>query len=156
MDMNEQVIVEKTETPKLELPAESISYLNETQKWTKFLAILGFIFMGLIVLLGFSIGTLISTFGGDSITTPFPSIFIGFLYLVIAAIYFFPILYLFKFSRFAKKAITGNDTNNLNQAFKNLNSHYRFIGILTIIGLGFYAIIILIFAIIAIFSGGLV
>ena len=54
----------------------------------------------------------------------------------------FPISYLYQFSENTKKAIENNDNNFIRDAFEFLKSHYKFMGILTIILLSFYAIII--------------
>lgn len=128
------------ETSKLELQKNSILYLDETRKWTNFLAILGFVMMGLMVIMGFSFGTIFSKFGGSEFGSPFPGFLFGIIYLIFAVIYFFPILYLFKFSSLIKKAVSSKNSNDLEMAFKNLKAHYRYIGIMMIIVLGIYAL----------------
>ena len=59
-------------------------------------------------------------------------------------LYYFPISYLYQFSENTKKAIENNDNNTIRDAFEFLKSHYKFMGILTIILLSFYAIMIFI------------
>lgn len=110
--------------------------LNETRKWTSFLSILGFVFIGLIVVGGFSIGTIMSAFSDESL--PFPGYTLGFVYLIIGAIYFFPIYYLFKFSTHMKEALLHNTEESIEDAFVNLKSHYKFVGIITIVILSMY------------------
>jgi len=65
--------------------------------------------------------------------------------LIFAAIYFFPMLYLLKFSQHTKKAIATLDANELLLAFKNLKSYWVYLGILVIIILAIY---ILVFAVV--------
>ena len=122
----------------------SKEFLKETAKWTKFLAILGFVGIGLMVL-----GSLVMLFAPSSLMSngDFPfggKIFIMLLYLAFAVLYYFPISYLYQFSENTKKAIENNDNNAIRDAFEFLKSHYKFMGILTIILLAFYAIIIFI------------
>ena len=122
----------------------SKEFLKETSKWTKFLAILGFVGIGLMVL-----GSLVMLFAPSSLMSngDFPfggKIFMMLLYLAFAVLYYFPISYLYQFSENTKKAIENNDNNAIRDAFEFLKSHYKFMGILTIILLSFYAIIIFI------------
>ena len=122
----------------------SKEFLKETAKWTKFLAILGFVGIGLMVL-----GSLVMLFVPSSLMSngDFPfggKIFMMLLYLAFAVLYYFPISYLYQFSENTKKAIENNDNNAIRDAFEFLKSHYKFMGILTIILLSFYAIMIFI------------
>ena len=122
----------------------SKEFLKETAKWTKFLSILGFVGIGLMVL-----GSLVMLFAPSSLMSngDFPfggKIFMMLLYLAFAVLYYFPISYLYQFSENTKKAIENNDNNAIRDAFEFLKSHYKFMGILTIILLAFYAIIIFI------------
>jgi len=128
----------------------SINYLKEAAKWAYFLGIVGFVSIGLLLLSAIfagslfssSLGALSGAYGGLS-GTVFTVYFI-----VIAAIYFFPVFYLYKFGKGTKDAIKNNDTATLTEGLKNLKSHYKFIGILLAITLGLYAIM-LVFAVIA-------
>lgn len=122
----------------------SKEFLKETAKWTKFLSILGFVGIGLMVL-----GSLVMLFAPSSLMSngDFPfggKIFMMLLYLAFAVLYYFPISYLYQFSENTKKAIENNDNNAIRDAFEFLKSHYKFMGILTIILLSFYAIMIFI------------
>lgn len=112
-------------------------YLNETGKWGKFLAIIGFCFIGLIVLGGLFAGTIFSSMGSD---LPFPGFMMGLIYVLLGALYFFPVYYLFKFSSQVRAALATKDSHALDSAFENLKSHYKFIGILMIITLGIYVL----------------
>lgn len=132
------------QSPKIELLQETIQNLNETRKWTNFLSIMGFIFIGLMILIAFAISSMMSTMAESESALPFSGTVLGFIYLIIAFIYFFPILYLYRFSKYTKKALETQNSNDLNEAFKNLKSHYRFMGIITIVMIALYAFIFLI------------
>ena len=65
------------------------------------------------------------------------------MYLVIALVYFFPIYYLFQFSSKMKKAFKENDNDLINSSFEHLKSHYKFIGIVSLVFVVLYVLIIL-------------
>jgi len=130
-EINDRVGSASTEE-SLMLSPVGVSYLLETAKWAKFLSILGFIGMGFMVIGGLFASVAMSRFGGSQ------SLLIGVMYIVMAAIYFFPILYLYKFSNDLKEALNRNNSSQLELALGNLKSHYKFIGILTIVLLGIY------------------
>jgi hypothetical protein len=122
---------------------ESAGYLKETGGWARFLAIVGFCFVALILILAFFVGTLMSTFGMGSQLAGM-EFALGIVYFGLAALYFFPILYLFRFATNVIEAVKANDNQTLVTALKNLKSHYKFIGIFTAIFLGFYVLVLVI------------
>lgn len=125
----------------LELHAEV--FLREGRKWAKFLAILGFIFVGfgaLFALLMF-IGAGVAGFASTYSAAPVAGI--GFIYLIIIGIYFFPIYYLLQFANKAKEALDTRNSQSLTESFKFLKSHYKFIGILSIVMMAIYPIMIM-------------
>ena len=124
---------------KVELTKESLFYYDQIRKWTTFFSILGFVFIGFLIIIGIFAGSIFSKFG--QVNSNFPFFIIGFIYIILAIIYFFPVLYLYRFSISSKLAIKNNDSNEIVKAFKNLKSHYQFMGILTIIVLSIYLII---------------
>ena len=129
---------------ELSITADIRGFLQETAKWANFLSILGFIMVGLIVLIGIFAGTFISVILGDlqNEIPGFSPIYITIFYFIIAAIYIFPILYLFRFAKNTKEALRSDNQIALSEAFENLKSHYKFIGIFTAIMLGLYALMI--------------
>ena len=50
------------ENRKIEIGQESLGYLNTTRKWTMFFAILGFIFLGLMLIIGLLAGSFLTAF----------------------------------------------------------------------------------------------
>lgn len=128
-----------------ELSEDAQGFLKETAKWGYFLSILGFISLGLMVLLAVFIGTIFSALSSfSSGMNPMMGIGSGFfsaIYLFMAALYFFPIYYLFQFSSNTKKAFKNNDNDLLTASFGYLKSHYKFIGITAIVFISFYVLI---------------
>jgi len=135
----------------LQIDHQSNSYLSEAAKWGKFLAIMGFIFCGLLVIIALFAGTMMASmmsgFGGnssDATTSAVGGGVITFVYIVFALIYFFPCLYLFNFASKMQVALRANQQETLNTSFSNLKSCFKFMGILMIIMLAFWALGIII------------
>jgi hypothetical protein len=64
--------------------------------------------------------------------------------IIIAVIWFFPLLFTLRFANGMKRALAGNDQQALNTAFQNLKVCMRYLGIITIVILAIYAIIIVV------------
>ncbi|MBZ4036615.1 DUF5362 family protein [Flavobacterium sp. 17A] len=147
--MEETSAFEKFE---LQLDSTAKDFLKETAKWAYFLSILGFIGLGFLVLIAIFAGAIFSTVGNSmpgmgAYGSSFGAM-MTFAYLLMAALYFFPIYYLYKFSSNAKKAFRDNDSGALTDSFGYLKSHYKFIGVLMVVLLAIYALIF-VFAILA-------
>lgn len=122
---------------KLELNNNGIKQLNMTRKWTLFLSILGFIFIGLMI---FTVIIAFSITGTNYSSSNFSALALLPL-LTISLIYFFPVYFLFQFSSYSKKAIKNNNSDQLSKALKYLKNHYQFMGILIIIITGLYFVL---------------
>ena len=147
---------EKLNLFELQLDQTSINYLNEASRWSRFFAILGFIYIGLLLLFGILFGSFGSSLmqgasGELEMPLRLSGVFISFLLILIAAILFVPVLYLFNFSSKMRRALRNNDQAILTDSLKNLKSFFKFYGILAIVVLSLYGI-----AIIAAVVGGLV
>jgi len=123
---------------QLVLTAESVGYLQKIASWTTYFSILGFVFIGLMLVFGIVVTTFMSAIFATA-GQPFMA-YLGFIYIVIALIYFTPVLYLYRFSINTKKAIRANDSNEIMLALKNLKSHFKFVGIFTIVVMSLYII----------------
>lgn len=146
-EIQQDSVLEKKE---MILDTKSLSFLTEIRKWSMFLAILGFIFLGLLVLMGLFIILAGSLFGGY--LGGMERVLIFFVYILIGGLYFFPIYYLLKFSVNMKKAIEQSEQKDMTSAFEYLKSHYKFIGIFTIVVLSLYVLIGIIAAIVGMSS----
>lgn len=130
----------------LELKQLAKEALREGAKWTFFLSIMGFIGVGLIILAALFMTVALSgvpdEIGGEfGYIGAFKS-FISLIYFGVAALYFFPVYYLYKYSTNMKMALQVNDENMLTEAFVNLKSHHKFLGISLIVVLSLYIIIL--------------
>jgi len=138
--MEETSVFEKFE---LQLDQTAKDFLKETAKWAYFLSIVGFVGIGLMLVIAVFAGTIFASMGsamGGAFGSSFGAA-MGFVYVFIAAIYFFPVYYLFKFSVNAKKAFRENDSEALTSSLGYLKSHYKFIGIFMAAILALYALI---------------
>lgn len=129
----------------LELNQLAKEALREGAKWTFFLSIMGFIGVGIMALAAIfmtiafsSMPTELDNYGIFGAMKGFLSLF----YLLMAVLYFFPIYYLYKYSSKVKTALQFNDSNLLADAFVNLKSHHKFLGISIIVILSLYLLII--------------
>jgi|TARA_B110001469_G_C9496654_1_gene248225 hypothetical protein len=123
----------------------AIKFLSETVKWSKFLSVLGFIMVGFMVIAALFMGTMIANLGGVGMKDGSMSDgVITVLYLILAAIYFFPVYYLFKFSQNLKEAISNESADSYEKAFEYQKSQYKFAGIMAIIVLSIYVIVFLV------------
>lgn len=139
MDQTESTIF------KLEVEELSSSFLSETAKWAKFLSIVGFIIISLILVGGIALGITLSSTPGFDMGGGFAGVSLIFtlIYFLIALLYFFPCLYMYRFSARMKNALLANNQEALNAAFGNLKSCFKFMGITTIVFIGLYLLSII-------------
>ncbi|MCU0472089.1 MAG: DUF5362 family protein [Bacteroidales bacterium] len=128
------------EIKKIEIEDNTLKDLNITSKWTMFLAILGFIFTGIMVIIGLFAGVFLAVFKAGDSPVGFPEWLIFVIILIFAVLYFFPVLYLFRFSKHTSNAVKTLDKHELHKAFRNLRSYYVYTGILLIVVLVIYVV----------------
>jgi len=144
-DLEEQVPQEV----KLIVTEEMRSYIYETTKWTRFLSIIGFILSVFLIMGSFGIGAAVKT--NPAILKPLGpfanigAIGITVLYLLLALIYFYPSLLLFRFSNKGRQGVLYGDQESLNNALLSMKSLFKFWGISTIVIMIGYFLLILVF-----------
>ena len=130
---------------ELQLDQLSTSYLGQIARWAKFLSIVGFILAFLVALFGVFFSTMMADafdrFGGNAGTGV--GIAGAILYLLIALIIFFGSFYLYRFAVHMQGGLRTNDQGRITTGFANLKSYFKFLGIITIIVITFYALIII-------------
>lgn len=133
------------DTFELNVSEKIKGYLKEISNWSFFLSIIGFVGIGFMIVVGLLFGTIMSSLEG----TESPAYQLGYtagmgiFYIIIAIVYFFPIYYLYKFSKKMKKALHAQNNEDFESAFSNLKSHYKFIGIFAIVILSLYLLMFL-------------
>ncbi|VBB46310.1 conserved membrane hypothetical protein [uncultured Paludibacter sp.] len=143
---NQSIPPIEKETHNLVITPESESYLTTTAKWSQFLAILGFILVGLVILLGFTFSLFSSVFNEFSEADKFPVpgflSFVWIIYIAMGALYFFPTYYLFLFSKKVQEAIQTKNQAQLDEGFRNMKRLAKFVGITTLVVICLYVIAI--------------
>jgi magnesium-transporting ATPase (P-type) len=129
-----------SENRNIEIGTETLNNLNATWKWTMFLSVLGFIFLGLLIVVGLITSTFLTAFKSQEVNLGIPESLLIIVFSVIAAIYFFPVWFLFRFSRHTRNAVQTLDKLELHKAFKNLRIYFTYIGIMVIIVLSIYIV----------------
>lgn len=127
-----------SEEKKIDIGPETLKNLNSTRKWTMFLAVLGFIFLGIILITGVATGTFLAAFKSREVGLGLPESLILALFVVIAIVLYLPVLFLFRFSRNTRDAVQNRDKQKLERAFRNLRIYFTYFGILVIIILSLY------------------
>lgn len=137
-----------------ELDPESKRLLMKTATWAKLLAMVGFTFLGLFIVGTLStaiVAAVTNSYAENTTYSHLPGT-AGWVYLctclAVSFVYFFPLYFLYRFSVRMKQAIPENNQVALTDAFRFLNKHYTFIGVLTLIMLFLFAIaLIYVFAV---------
>jgi len=132
------------ESFELDVGEDIKGFLKETTKWTYFLSILGFIGIAFMLIFGIFFGAIMSM-GSMGNANPYAGLgvsmgYFGLIYVVLALVYFFPVLYLFKFSSKMKSALKLNNNEDFKQAFSNLKSHYKYMGVFAIVIISIYVL----------------
>ncbi len=146
--MDEQPIFTST-TPLIPVTSQAESFLHIVKRWSKFLAIIGFIATAFILISAMFVGNYIAMMNSDSPYSMGSGAAVGFC-LIIALVAFIPALYLFKFSTSLEKALVNRSGVFLENAFRHLKSHYQFLAIITILSFLFYIVCLIGFAFISI------
>lgn len=127
---------ESTSTKSLKLTDNSLIFMTEIVKWAKFLAICSFVGLGMMVLAGVAMIILQFERQANGLST----VIMGLFYILMAVIYFFPAVYLYRFATASADAIEKLNEDTLEEGLENLKSLFRFTGILMIIMFSLYAV----------------
>ena len=145
-----QIIPEKMSSSGMSLSETMLRYLKEASPWLQFVGIMGIIGSALIVFGGiigaivlFAASNLVTQSIDQSIEQPFPAWIMSMLplaYIPGGALIFFPSFFTFKFGAKIRTYLINNLDEDLEQAFKNNKSLWKFNGIMYIISLAFIPI----------------
>jgi tellurite resistance protein TehA-like permease len=127
---------ESTSTKSLKLTDNSLIFMTEIVKWAKFLAICSFVGLGMMGLAGVAMIILQFERQANGLST----VIMGLFYILMAVIYFFPAVYLYRFATASADAIEKLNEDTLEEGLENLKSLFRFTGILMIIMFSLYAV----------------
>jgi hypothetical protein len=129
---NSNVTTDQAEPKPIVLTEASLFSLDSVRKWAMFLAVIGFVACGMALLFG-----LLMIAASTAIpVNAYVACLMGIFYMACGVVYFFPSRFLLLFSRNASAGLNGRDSGKLETAFENLKKHYKFMGIITITGIG--------------------
>ena len=124
----------------------SKSHLSEAARWARFLAICGFVMIGMMLIYGLLVSIVssdLSKLDNDDVVNKNNKMqsvlgIVMFIVLAVCALLaFFPCLLLLRFANKIKRALESDDQSELNSSFMNLKILYRYLGIFAVIGLAF-------------------
>jgi len=127
---------------ELSIDGTGHAYLKDAARWAKFLAIVGFIFCSFFLVFALLAGTLSDIFTslGSQSFNMVARILITIFYSGLALLNFFPCLFLYRFAVKMQQALQDSNQEQLNSSFRNMRSFYRFIGVVMILSLCFWAL----------------
>jgi hypothetical protein len=137
---------------ELQIDQTATVYLRDAARWAKFLAVAGFVFCALFIVVAILAVTLLSSlFNSMGVSSPglagMGGGVVAFVYIGIALVNFFPCLYLYNFAARAQQALRNNDQEQLIASLRNMRAFYRFVGVLMIICLGLWVLFVVILVI---------
>jgi hypothetical protein len=139
MENSDQQNVEQS---NLIVTEEMRGYIYDIAKWSNFLAVVGFVFSGITIIVALTIGSaidsnkeLVARIGDFG---PFAKVFLTVINFVLAFSLFYPSLLLFKYSGRAKYGVLYGEQASLDEAFSKLKSLFKYWGIITMIFIGAY------------------
>ena len=144
--MSEEILNQNESATNAMTVTESMkSDLLCAAKWAKFLCIVGCV--GVAIMLIASLGMILI---GGLVSKALPDMpfgpALGFLYLIIAALYIYPLMKGFQFANATKAACLYNDQYQLARGVTGLKDLIKFTGILTIVVISI-CVIVIVFAI---------
>ncbi len=127
---------------ELEITDSFRTYLLDLSRWAKFLSVIGFMWCSLLFAGAFGAGYFVSVTHSklNSLAQTVTALFILF-----AVMWFYPCIYLNKFSNKIYKAVKENNQDVLEDGLLNLKSAFRLFGIVTGVILTLWLIIFIIF-----------
>ena len=151
--MEENENISFVQKPDLIIGEEAKTFLGISAKWAKIIAIIMFISIALIIIVGigmFSLNGITSQLASDKegidseVRTSMDfsylryfSSFISFVYIAIGLIMLYPTLKLYQFSERTQTAIRRNDSEILKSALENHKSYFKFTAIMYLVMIGF-------------------
>ena len=149
----EAIIVPEKNQSAGNLTETALRYLKEASPWLRFIGIFGFITCGFMAI--WAIIAIIGTVSAAAFLSDFwdfPIWLISPLYFALAAVVFFPSLFTYNFGTIIRKYLYSNSDDDLEQAFKNNKSLWKFYGILCIVYIALIPVVLIAVIIVGIAS----
>jgi hypothetical protein len=120
----------QAEISEVKVTGSMVDSMRSTRPWTMFLSVLGFIGAGLFLIIG-----IVMLFVGalPRQDAQLANSFMGVMYIILAVLYCFPSLYLYRYSHFTKLFYQNKNEGDLESALSYQKSFWKFFGIISII-----------------------
>jgi magnesium-transporting ATPase (P-type) len=142
--------------PQGVLTAAMIRFLKEASPWLRFIGILGYIGVGFCIVAGviMAIALMISGAGQSAFAgfAGFASTFMGLIYIVAGVMAFFPARFTHRFGVKIRHYLLNGAEKDLEEAFKNNRSLWKFAGIVMIVYLALVPVGIIVAVVVAVSS----
>ncbi len=138
--MNETILDSDHSQNGINVTSTAQAGLKTAASWSTFLAILGFIFAGLMALA--SVGSLFLVGQFSQLGIPFPVWIIPLFYIGMTALMIITLLFLYRFASKTKTALAAGSSAELEGALVNLGKYFKIVGIMTIAVLILYVILL--------------
>lgn len=148
-----EVVPEASQSTGVSMTETILKYLYESSPWLRFVGILGYIGSAMLCLLGiiFAVGGMaLQNFMDDF--GQFPAALIGLIYVPMGVLFFFPSHFTFTFGKKINSYKFSNSIEDMEDAFKNNKSLWKFYGILCIVYLAFIPLVIIVSVIVGVAS----
>jgi hypothetical protein len=135
------------------LTAGMIRCLKEASPWLRFIGILGYI--GAVSFIVIGIILVITMFAAGTVQTGIPGVlssFMGLIYLVSGALAFFPARFTHRFGAKIRNYLLSGAEKDLEEAFRNNRSLWKFAGIVAIVYLSLIPVGIIVAVIVSLSS----
>ena len=128
----------------LELNEQALDALRTSAKWSMFLAIMGFIGIGLMIIAALVMASVMSAIPSSPMS-PLGNLkgYLTGVYLFMALLYFPPVYYLFKYATDMKTALLNSRSDMVGVALGYLKSHHKYLGISIIVVMSLYILFII-------------
>ena len=133
-----------SENRKIEIDQDGLRNLKSSIRWARFLSVLGFIFFGLLMIMGVIATLFLTIFKAGSQGAGSTEIIILIIYIVLSISSFLPAFFLLRFSKYADLAHNKLDSLELNKAIRNLKSYFFYFGLLIIVLMAVYFSVLII------------
>ena len=133
--------------------SQACSYLISIIKWMKFFFIMAIISVSLTMMAGLAIIASASIISDIPDIPDFPVAIVGAIYMAVGALNLVPAIYMNRISKAAERTVESDDNNAMLDFLKNNQSLWKFLGILTIVMIGFSILILPVIFLIAGFAG---
>jgi hypothetical protein len=141
-NMEETVMSQNNFGSEMTITPASKQALKTMSGWMRFMAVLGFIGCAMMLLSGLIMMLSGSLLSGSNLPYDVPTKGMGFSYLVIAVLIFFPYLFLNRSCNAINNALMSGHNEELETGLINMKSYWKYLGIFTIIMLGLLVLMI--------------